>query len=566
MDLIGRVLGGRYRIVRGIGAGGMGGVYEATQEGLGRRVAVKVIAQQLAAEPLYLERFRREAMTAAQLGHPNLVTVTDFQHVPGEPPFLVMEMLEGEPLNTRLSRGPMEPALAVDVTLQILAGLEAAHAQGIVHRDLKPGNVFLVPLPAGRWLVKVLDFGIAKLMDSATFSRLTQTGVLVGTPRYAAPEQLKDSKSVDPRTDLYAVGALLYCMLTGRPPYRSSSAQLLVDITDKEPTDPRIVVAGLDPGLVAVVRRAMAKARDQRFSDAREFAGALGPFAGLTSAPTPAASPPMRVEPSSAPASAATYVPPRRAVAATAPLSAPPTPTSMPPAPMPSPTSYPPTPTPPVRRTPTPVPRRSREPAPRPTPAPPPRRVSMALGIALGVLIGGVVLAVGVGGVWLGMHEAELAGETPAARPTVPARGPREPDPRCLEWERLVCDCSDPDVAAQWCAYARNVNDSIRRGEAGQWNCVLLLDSMRQSCPTRQVPAQPPQPLVARPATGIPACDELTQFACSCGPPGLRRNERCARANTLATDVVNGTGSDEWNQASCTAEQSRLRRACDAQP
>ena len=135
-ELEGRLLGGRYRVLRSIGAGGMGGVYEATQEGLGRRVAVKVIASSLAAEPEYVERFRRKALAAAQLGHPNIVQVTDFQHPPGEAPFLVMELLDGEPLQRRLQRGRLAPAEAVDIARQLLAALEAAHARGIVHRDL----------------------------------------------------------------------------------------------------------------------------------------------------------------------------------------------------------------------------------------------------------------------------------------------------------------------------------------------------------------------------------------------------------------------------------------------
>ncbi|MCA9608886.1 MAG: protein kinase [Myxococcales bacterium] len=563
MELTGRVLGGRYRIVRRIGAGGMGGVYEALQEDLGRRVAVKVIAEPLAAEPVYLERFRREALTSAQLGHPNIVTVIDFQHPPGEPPFLVMEMLDGEPLNKRLARGPFEPAFAVDVTLQILAGLEAAHARGIVHRDLKPGNVFLVPLPAGRVLVKILDFGIAKLQESETFERLTQTGVLVGTPRYAAPEQLLDSKSVDARTDIYAVGALLYCMLAGRPPHKSQGAQLLVDISDKEPTDPRIQVPSLRPELVAVMRQAMRKDRAYRFSTARQLMDALAPWGAGSAAPT-------------------TTAPTPHSVAMSAPTPAPtptPTPATVPARPIaPNPTvGATATPTPSAapalgHATPAPVPRRPspihgiHDPTHRPTPAPPKRRSNVMLGVAFGVLLGALLIAVGVGGVWLGRREL-LEGRssvTPRASSTATGTIP----PACTQWEERACNCSDPRIVQDYCAYARQANAAMARGETGDTDCIRMRDNLFTVCPSVVDPSErPPEPPTARPPTSYPQCDALVQLGCSCGVPGPNRNRRCSQANRFASEVAwaGADTVDERNQQ-CSAEQDRVRQDCADRP
>ncbi len=229
---------------------------------------------ELATEPVHVERFEREARAVGRLGHPNIVQVTDFRCAPGEPPFLVMELLEGEPLTPLLRRGRLEPGRAARLTLQTLAALEAAHQAGVVHRDLKPPNVFLVPIAGGGELVKLLDFGVAKLMDTSAYRRLTATGVLVGTPRYAAPEQF-DTHTVGPRTDVYAAGALLYSMLTGRPPFLSSEARLLIDIHDKEPTDPGSIVPSLPGPLVEIVRRAMKKRPEERFDSARAMAAAL---------------------------------------------------------------------------------------------------------------------------------------------------------------------------------------------------------------------------------------------------------------------------------------------------
>jgi hypothetical protein len=177
----GTVLGGRYRIVRLLGAGGMGSVYEAVQVDLGRRVAVKVLHS--TEDPTYLERFRREALAAAGLGQPNIVMVTDFQSPPGEPPFLVMELLTGESLAHAIARaGTLPPARVVTIAAQVLAALEAAHAKNIIHRDIKPDNVFLTQTPAAVDFVKLLDFGIAKLETPGPPSTFTATAPTASVP------------------------------------------------------------------------------------------------------------------------------------------------------------------------------------------------------------------------------------------------------------------------------------------------------------------------------------------------------------------------------------------------
>jgi serine/threonine-protein kinase len=248
----GTVLGGAYRIVRLLGRGGMGVVYEAVQEGLGRRVAVKVLSA--AHDPELLERFRREAIAAASLGHPSIVGVTDFRVSPGEPPFLVMDLLEGESLGRRVERtGPLAPSAVVAIASQVLAALDAAHARRIVHRDVKPDNVFLTSTPTAKDVVKLLDFGIAKLAPEEA-APLTRAGEVIGTPAFMAPEQA-DGAQVDARTDLFAVGATMYFALTGRPP-----GEPLARVRPR-----------LARGLVAVVERALSPEPASRFATAEEM-------------------------------------------------------------------------------------------------------------------------------------------------------------------------------------------------------------------------------------------------------------------------------------------------------
>ncbi len=279
-------IGGRYRLGRELGRGGMGSVYEAVQENLGRRVAVKVVLHELAEDSEVLERFRREAETAASLGHPNIVQVTDFGHEPGEPAFLVMELLPGESLRSRLQReGTQDPAVVVSLAMQILSALGAAHRAGIVHRDLKPDNVFLVEMPGLGSLAKLLDFGIAKLAETKGYARLTATGVIIGTPTYMAPEQMS-GEPVDGRTDLYALGVLMYRALAGRPPFEGKApADLLRAILGGTGTPLTSVRPDLDPRLVQLISFAMGRTPAMRFASADEMRAALEPLATSLSSP-----------------------------------------------------------------------------------------------------------------------------------------------------------------------------------------------------------------------------------------------------------------------------------------
>ena len=275
----------RYKILEAVGRGGMGEVYEAIQVSLGRRVALKTIREDLTAREELLVRFRREAESAAALGHPNLVQVTDFQHNAGEPPFLVMEMLEGATLKDVLEgSGRIEPARAAFIGIQLLSGLAAAHRAGIIHRDVKPGNIFLQSTTAMRDIVKVLDFGVAKLaMEAAPpgAAAMTRVGEVLGTLSYMAPEQGALGGRIDPRTDVYAVGATLFHALAGLRPFEAT-----------EPGGVRAPLAKIAPwvhrDLAAVVERALERSPEGRWPSADAMATALQPFASAP-APAPAA-------------------------------------------------------------------------------------------------------------------------------------------------------------------------------------------------------------------------------------------------------------------------------------
>src|SRR5580700_1911884 len=224
----GDVLRGKYRLVRLLGDGGMGSVFEAHHEGLGTRVAIKVLHPDLARRPGLVERFLREARVSAQIKSPNVVQVVDVDSTEEGEAYIVMELLEGEPLSAVMEReGKLPVGLASDYTVQILHALEAAHALGVIHRDLKPENVF-VTFSSGKPLLKLIDFGIAKakLMDSES-RNLTVAGVVMGTPEYMAPEQAHAADKVDARSDIYAVGVMLYEMISGSRPATGDDARVV---------------------------------------------------------------------------------------------------------------------------------------------------------------------------------------------------------------------------------------------------------------------------------------------------------------------------------------------------
>jgi serine/threonine-protein kinase len=291
----GALLGGRYRVVRRIGSGGMGAVYEAVQEDLGRRVAVKVVHPHLLEEPELLQRFRREAQAAAALGHPNIVQITDFSST-GETAFLVMEYLTGESLGEALRReATLPPQRVAFIASQMLAALEAAHRAGIVHRDVKPDNVFLTSIAGVSDVVKILDFGVAKLQGNAVDARLTTTGALLGTPAYMAPEQAR-GKEVDARADIYAVGACMYHALSGRAPFEAQSFNALLFAIAEDPPKPLSSLRpDVDPELAALVERALAKSPASRFARAGEMRDALAPWAQPSAGEREPAPPPPSV-------------------------------------------------------------------------------------------------------------------------------------------------------------------------------------------------------------------------------------------------------------------------------
>jgi eukaryotic-like serine/threonine-protein kinase len=274
--LIGTLLGNTYRVVRLLGQGAMGSVYEANHESLSRRVALKVMAPAIAQMPTAIERLRREATAAARLTHPNIAAVTDFRAEPGEPAFLVMEFIEGVSLEDAMEReGPMRAQRVASLGVQLLAALEVAHAAGVIHRDIKPANMMLVKVAGAGEVLRVLDFGIAKIAGSQA---LTTEGSLIGSPLYMAPEQAF-SDAVDARADLYAAGATLYHAASGSPPIDADTLpRLLAMIREHIPAPLAARTPHIDSGLGAVIDRALAKDPEQRFGSAAAMRDALMPY------------------------------------------------------------------------------------------------------------------------------------------------------------------------------------------------------------------------------------------------------------------------------------------------
>jgi serine/threonine protein kinase/tetratricopeptide (TPR) repeat protein len=274
--LVGRVLDDKYRLDARLGVGGMGTVYRATHLLIERPVAVKVLNPRLVADETAKERFRREARAAGRLQHTNAVAVTDFGETGDGLVYLVMELLEGRPLREVLAHdAPLDPARAVSLMLQVAAAVEAAHEAGIIHRDLKPGNIFLVQRPDTPYIVKVLDFGIAKLApeggEAAMHDTLTGTGVMIGTPRYMSPEQC-DGAQLTPASDVYSLGVILYEMLTGQTPFTGATPlSLALKHSSESPRPPRELVAAIPPALEQVALHALEKSPHDRPRDAGEF-------------------------------------------------------------------------------------------------------------------------------------------------------------------------------------------------------------------------------------------------------------------------------------------------------
>jgi serine/threonine-protein kinase len=280
--LIGRVLGGRYRLAERLGQGGMGTVYRATHTLMDKPVAVKILRGELATDAEAVARFHREARSASRLDHDHCIRVTDFGQSEDGLLYLAMELLDGISLGQVVRRGPLAASRAAAIGLAIAEALAHAHEQGIIHRDLKPDNVFLARRNKGREIVKVLDFGLAKLAsDSALGPSITRDGTVFGTPEYMAPEQAEGEK-LDGRTDIYALGIMLYQLLTGKVPFSNANfvALLTMQVTELA-VPPREARPDLDipPALELVVLRCIEKRAEDRYPTAAAFAEALEPFA-----------------------------------------------------------------------------------------------------------------------------------------------------------------------------------------------------------------------------------------------------------------------------------------------
>ncbi len=278
---IGTTAAGKYKILRLLGQGGMGSVYEAQNVAIGKRVALKFVLVDKNADASALARFHREAQAISAVESAHIVQIFDSGETATGEPFLVMEMLHGEDLGARLARGRLAASEAVTIGVQALRGLRRAHAAGIVHRDLKPENLFLVKDEDDRTQVKIVDFGLSKMVgesasQSVGVSSLTQAGTMVGTPLYMSPEQIECLPDLDPRTDLWSMGAILYQAIAGAPPFDEPSyARLVISICQRDPAPLAARAPGVPPALVAVIARALERERARRVQTADEFLAAL---------------------------------------------------------------------------------------------------------------------------------------------------------------------------------------------------------------------------------------------------------------------------------------------------
>ena len=285
--LIGRVINDRFEIIDLIARGGMGRVYRAQQRPLGRQVALKILDPRYKGDedPEFQTRFFLEASTAAKLSHPNTVTVFDYGKTTDEIYFIVMELVEGRTLSALLKElGPIEPERAINIAVQIARSVREAHGMGVIHRDLKPANVLLTRHGDEEDFVKVLDFGLVK--DVEANEELTQAGLFMGSPKYMSPEQIQGG-DVDARTDIYALGVMLYLMLCGRVPFdRDNQVQILMaHMREAVPPMVRDDGVAVPPALEAVVMNCLEKDANNRYSDMNELVAALKSASGQMGSP-----------------------------------------------------------------------------------------------------------------------------------------------------------------------------------------------------------------------------------------------------------------------------------------
>ena len=299
----GQVIDGKYRIVRLLGTGGMGAVYEGENVRIRRKVAIKMLHLSVSTQADVVKRFEREAQASALVGSEHICEVLDLGLLADNTRYMVMEYLDGETLSNRIRQhGRLLPHQTIPLLLQILEALGAAHAAGIIHRDLKPDNVFILPQRSGmKDFIKILDFGVSKFAQTGGEEmNVTRAGAVVGTPYYMSPEQAKGSSAIDARTDVYAIGVLLYQATTGQVPYQAETFnELLFKIVLEVAPPPQVYVPDIDPEFAGIILKAMAREPEHRFQSCAEFASALQSFQAARSSalPAPPVAPPPKPRP-----------------------------------------------------------------------------------------------------------------------------------------------------------------------------------------------------------------------------------------------------------------------------